>query len=442
MQGVDIHHGDLVRFEVERVAGGVGDVGADEVLHSGHGGGQAADEGVHGAAADGPPGPALVGVVLRVVGDQLALDEFHQGAERADGGALDADGPVGLRPVAGGLAEAGGDGLDDDGVLLALVLRIGEQERQQALLAELGDGPEVGAHAVGAGADVGRGVGVALARRGQHADVAERPGGQPEPGIGGGTVVVELGVGVVEEQEVLAFHVEHQRLGVGGLRPEYAGVEEGVEQEGGVAGLGGHAADAADVDVGALGAVEEVEVDVDRLAVAAAPGHQLALHVVVVQRRIPLRAHRPADLRARQRWHEDLRHHPGDLHHCGLRHLGRQQPVGDEEHVALEASPLVPGPHLPDDAVEAELLAGGKDAIQRQHIVELHVLPRRHRHPELQRRGIVGAQHPAHHWPHIGVDEVLGHVSLCSAWVSRGCAGEGTHGGWWGVMRGATAPAS
>ena len=57
-----------------------------------------------------------------------------------------------------------------------------------------------------------------------------------------------------------------------------------VQQEQREAGLGRHAGDAADRDVRAAGAVEEVEVDVDRRAVPAAADRHLAVHPVEVQR--------------------------------------------------------------------------------------------------------------------------------------------------------------
>ena len=124
---------------------------------------------------------------------------------------------------------------------------------------------------------------------------------------------------------------------------EHAGVEQRVEQERGVARLGGDAGDARDVDVGALGAVDEVEVEDHRLAVAGEPGRQPALDVGEVERLVALGVDRPADLGARQRRHERLRHDPGHLHHRRLGDLGRQHAVGDQEHVGVEARALVAG---------------------------------------------------------------------------------------------------
>ena len=122
---------------------------------------------------------------------------------------------------------------------------------------------------------------------------------QAERGVARRLVVVELGVGVVEEQQVLALDVEDQGLGVGRLGAEHAGVEQRVQQERGVARLRGHAGDAGDVDVGALGAVDEVEVEEHRLAVAAEAGGQLAGDLVEVERGRRARRRRPGAPRCR-----------------------------------------------------------------------------------------------------------------------------------------------
>ena len=73
-------------------------------------------------------------------------------------------------------------------------------------------------------------------------------------------------VGLVEPQQVLALHVEHQHAQVLAASPTSVACSRAVsirrknERE---RGLGGDAADAADRHVAALAAVEEVEVDVD-----------------------------------------------------------------------------------------------------------------------------------------------------------------------------------
>ena len=223
---------------------------------------QPAQEGVDGAGADGPPAP-----LVEPVGVDLVLDQLDQVVEGADHLAVDADGPVAHRL---GLPQAGGHVVDDHRVLLAVVLGVGEQEREQLVGAELGEGPEERGDVPLAGGDVGAGVGVVPRRRGEEGDRAERPRGQAEAGVAGGWSGPRprwRGRGT----QVLALDVEDEGLGVGRLGAEGARVEQAVEQEGGVAGLGGHAGDPADVHVRAPGAVEELEVQVERLVVRDRP---------------------------------------------------------------------------------------------------------------------------------------------------------------------------
>ena len=201
--------------------------------------------------------------------------------------------------------------MDDHRVLLAVVLGVGEEERQQPLLAELLERPEERLDAGGSGPDWGWRRRVARARRGDDADAGERARGQAEAAVAVSLGVVEPGVGVVEEQQVLALDVEDQRLGVGLGGAEHARVEQRVEQEGGVGGLGGHAGDARDVDVGAPGAVEELHVEEERLAVARQPGRDLLGHVVEVEGAAALVAGGLAHVGAGQRRHEDLGLEPG-----------------------------------------------------------------------------------------------------------------------------------
>ena len=87
-------------------------------------------------------------------------------------------------------------------------------------------------------------------------------------------------VGAVEVQQVLALDVEDQHP----HPPAHLLVlEHEPHQRQRGAGLGRDAADARDGDVAALGAVEEVEVEVDRLAVAAQADGQPARHRVLVE---------------------------------------------------------------------------------------------------------------------------------------------------------------
>ena len=97
-------------------------------------------------------------------------------------------------------------------------------------------------------ASSGTALGSVAAGRGEdHA--GEGPGGQVQPPVLARGVGVEPGVRVVEEERSSPFTLKMPRRRR--LVGEHAGREQAVEQEGGVAGLGGHPGDAGDVDVGA-----------------------------------------------------------------------------------------------------------------------------------------------------------------------------------------------
>ena len=145
--------------------------------------------------------------------------------------------------------------------------------------------------------------------------------------------------------------------------------------------------------MGALRAVEEVEVEDDGLAVTGQPGGQPAQDVGEVERLVALGVDGATDLGPRQRWHERLGHDARHLDLGRLDDVGGEDAVGDQEHVGVEAGTLVAGPHLADDAVDGDLLAGRQDAIGGHDVVELQVPVGRQGDPELERGGVVGAQH-------------------------------------------------
>lgn len=159
--------------------------------------------------------------------------------------------------------------MDDRRVLVALVLGVGEDVGQQLVGAELGQRPPESGDPAGAAGDVGPPVEIVWRGRGEEADGRERLGGQAQPGVVAAQLVVEAGVCVVEEQQVLALDAKDERLGVDRPPTQHTAAEDRVEQEQGEAGLGRHAGDAADRDVAAAGAIEKLEVDVDRITVAA-----------------------------------------------------------------------------------------------------------------------------------------------------------------------------
>ena len=106
-------------------------------------------------------------------------------------------------------AQLGGDVVHDDRVLLAIVLGVGEQERQQLVAAELGDRPEEASapRACATTRRAGR-----WRRRARAARRRRRSGngadGQADELVAVALRVVEHRVGVVEEEQVLALDVE------------------------------------------------------------------------------------------------------------------------------------------------------------------------------------------------------------------------------------------
>jgi hypothetical protein len=144
-------------------------------------------------------------------------------------------------------------------VLGPVVFGVGEQEGQQVVVAEPLQGPEERGD-VGSGVDVGRGVGIVDPGRGEDRHRFERRGRETESRVPLALLVVEPGVGPVEVEQVFALHVEDQALGVDGGLAQDARGEQGVEEESGVGGLGGHPRDAGDVDVGASLPVDELQI--------------------------------------------------------------------------------------------------------------------------------------------------------------------------------------
>jgi hypothetical protein len=181
----------------------------------------------------------------------------------------------------------------DHRVLLAVVLGVGEQERQQLVPAERLQRPEERRDAGVAARHVRHRRRCAAAGRGEEGHARERAHREAHAAVAGGLPVVEPDVGPIQPEQVLALDVEDERLRVDGLRPEHARFEEGVEQERRVARLRGDARDPADVDVRAPGAVEEVEVEVERLVVPREAGREAPLHAVEEQRLGPLDPGRP-----------------------------------------------------------------------------------------------------------------------------------------------------
>ena len=96
----------------------------------------------------------------------------------------------------------------------------------------------------------------------------------------------------------------------------------------------------------------------------------------------------------------------------GLDRFRRQQPVGDEEHVGVEARALVPRADLGDDAGQPHRFRPtGHRALADDDVVELQVLVLGEGDPERQRGGVLGAEHPS--------DRLIAHASDGSAGVRQ-----------------------
>jgi hypothetical protein len=278
--------------------------------------------------------------------------------------------------------------------LVAHVGGLGEAEPQQPLDREGVGRPAEDAHVLLAAGGAG---GAVRARRGPDAHRREGAGvGEPErrpAPVELGTVGPRgvAGVRAVEVQQVLALHVEHQH-------PHAAAhllvLQHEAHQRQGGAGLGGDAADARDRDVAALRAVEEVEVEVDRLAVAADPHRQPPGHRVLVEGHRPLHppraAHGPAGVGGDPALGVDAH----DLHLGRADELAGHLAGRDDAGVGGQRGALQGGVALGDDAEGRDVAAGvlGGDG---HEVVDLQALPVGQPHGEgLARRRLVPQDDP------------------------------------------------
>ena len=198
---------------------GVGDVGPDQRASTWRiAPCEPADERVDRAGADGAAGPRSE---VAVVVEHAVLDE-RRPARRTCAMTLPSMVTVpdrGSPPCTAARRSSAVTLCDDHRVLLAVVLGVGEQERQQLLSQnsaivqkKLRD-----ARACGWRRRARRAGVVAAGRREARRRWRTAPAGRPSVGVAVGLLGVERGVGVVEEEEVLALDVEDQRLGV--VRP-------------------------------------------------------------------------------------------------------------------------------------------------------------------------------------------------------------------------------
>jgi hypothetical protein len=143
------------------------------------------------------------------------------------------------------------------------------------------------------------------------------------------------------------------------------------------------------------GAVHEIHVDEDGLAVAASANRNLAVHLVEVQRLGAFVTGGSAHGLAGPRRDVAFRLDPGGRDLGDLLDRGREDTVGYEEDVAAETGTLVPGADLGDDPGGRDQAAAGHVADGDDHVVELQVGTVLHRDMPQQRGRVQQALHPA-----------------------------------------------
>jgi hypothetical protein len=191
--------------------------------------------------------------------------------------------------------------------LAALIAGLGEHEPKERLTDDVAHRPEVRADTVLTAAGVRCRYIDPLPYRCPNPDRVEWAGREAEQSVAFATCLVEPSVRAIEEQEIFALDVEHERLRVRRLGPEHIRVEERVEQEAGVGRFRRHAGDPRDVHVSAAAPIEEGEVEVDRLPVARQPGDEALLHRVEVKSLVSISSAYPNDSVSRLRRDPHLR---------------------------------------------------------------------------------------------------------------------------------------
>ena len=137
--------------------------------------------------------------------------------------------------VDGKPAELGPHPLLDEGYLVARSVRIREEEPQQPLLDELARCPDEGAHALLAASRVGYDH-IARSWSGRRPEGDRREGTRFDLELQPPSrrLVVEEPIVLVEPQQILALHVEHEDAQVGGALTQNVGAtgEQAKEEQG------------------------------------------------------------------------------------------------------------------------------------------------------------------------------------------------------------------
>jgi hypothetical protein len=172
------------------------DVAPDQAPQRPLGGPQPTDEGVDGAQSRSGARPLRAGVLVQ----EAIANDVDQVRVGPSGRPTHTHRARGIRAVRGLDAELRRHLVNHDRVLVAVVLGVREDVRQQLLLAELGERPPERVDAAGAARHVGASGEVAENGRGEEAHRGEGPGRQAELVVPGEEVVVEVDVLLVEEQ--------------------------------------------------------------------------------------------------------------------------------------------------------------------------------------------------------------------------------------------------
>ena len=417
------------------VGAALGDVGADQMRSSGRcAEQQPADERVDGARARGrarPTSPArarrrrrwstMKSTSSRNVRERLAVDRATRRRRRR------------ARRRA---CSCGGDVVDDHRVLLALVLGVGEQERQQLVLAELGDRPVEGCDARACGwrrraRRSGRPCGAGRSTRD-----ASRTAPARSPRRAVAVAVARRSSRVLawsRKSRSSPFTLKISALVLIASAPSTPEWNRRVEQEGGVARLGGDAGDADDVDVRAAGAVEEVEVDV-RAARRRGRARSGSLRSIRSKNERLVALARPSARRTSapgQRRHEHLGLDPGRrapprprLTSAGSTPSAMRNTSESKRAPSWRARTWVTTPESRDGLAAR--------AASRSHTTtssSCRYWPSAQRHPELQRRRVVGADDPTDRTA-FSVVPHAGHVTTRGLPFQEPCAvlaGTGLH---------------
>ena len=156
----------------------------------------------------------------------------------------------------------------------------------------------------------------------------------------------------------------------------------------------------------ALAAVEKVEVDRDRVAIAADPDGKRTAHLVDVEGFVALVALRPLDDLAGIRRDPKLGIDPGHLHLGGADLGSWKDAVGrNAVGVRLVLSTLIDRLGLDHHAVGAHLSVLRHLSADHDQVVELQVFVVLEDHPKLARRSVLGPKHAPNR---LGL---VGHVS-------------------------------